>query len=108
MKSQDKYIERNDLKGATHLEVSVYYSKGGVSYFVGGTMPRGYYIAIKPVTKNDYMVRYELFSGRKQLLFETARYSEKQFARAIEMANDVESDLIAAVIAENQSVQKAA
>jgi hypothetical protein len=33
MKEHKRYIERSDLKGANNLEVSVYYSKGGMSYF---------------------------------------------------------------------------
>jgi hypothetical protein len=108
MNRHDKYIGRNDLIGATHLEVSVYYTKGGRSYFSGGITPRGYYITVTPITIRGCMTSITMFSGRKQLLFETARYSDKQFARAIEMANDVENDLITAVVAENQSVQKAA
>jgi hypothetical protein len=100
MKEHKKYIERNDLKGATHLEVSVYYTKGGVNYFSGGTIRRGYYISVKPVTKGNGTISFELFSGRKQFLLETARYTAKQFARAVEMAKDVEDELIAAVVAE--------
>ena len=103
MKQQDKYIERNDLKGASHLHVSVYYDKGGANYFSGGTIPRGYYVSVTPVTKGNGMISYAMFTGRKKLLFETKRYSAKQFKQAIEMAKDVEEELIAVVVAENKA-----
>lgn len=97
MNRHEKYIERGDLKGATHLEVSVYYTKGG------GAVPRGYYLSVRPVTKRDGMVSFDLFSGRRQLLFETSRFTAKQFARAVKMAKDVEDELIASVAAENKA-----
>jgi len=100
MKNHKRYIERSDLKGATHLEVSVYYTKGGANYFSGGTTPRGYYVSVTPVTKGNGTISFTMFSGRKQLLFETARYSAKQFERAVEMAKGVEDNLITVVAAE--------
>jgi len=103
MKKHVNYIERSDLKDATHLEVSVYYTKGGANYFSGGTIRRGYYLSVTPVTKNDRTVSFTMFSGRKQFLLETARYTAKQFAHAVEMAKDVEDELITAVVAENKA-----
>ena len=102
MKEVKRYIEHDGLKDATHLEVSVYYSKGGTSYFGGNTTPRGYYLAVKPVTKGHSMIRFTLFSGRSRFLLETKRFSAKQFARAADMAKDYEEELIAAVVAENK------
>ena len=99
MHSCKKYIERNDLNGASHLEVSVYYTKGG------GTLPRGYYLSVRPVTKRDGMVSFELFSGQGRLLFEASRFTEKQFARAVEMARGMEEELIEAVVMDNQAVE---
>jgi hypothetical protein len=108
MPKHERFIERDDLKGATHLEVTVYYTKGGRSYFSGGITQRGYYISVTPVTMRGCMTSYTMFSGRKQLLFETARYSDKQFTRAVEMAKDVEDKLISAVVTENIADIKAA
>ena len=99
MNRHEKYIERSDLKGATHLEVSVYYTKGG------GAVPRGYYLSVRPVTKRDGMVSFALFSGRRRLLFETSRYTAKQFARAVEMAEGMEEELIEAVVKDNQTAK---
>ena len=103
MNRHEKYIERSDLKGASHLEVAVYYTKGGVNLLSGGTTPRGYYLSVRPVTMRNGMVSFDLFSGRSQLLFETSRFTAKQFARAVEAARDMEDELIAFVAAENQA-----
>ena len=103
MKKHEKHIECGDLKGATHLEVSVYYTKGGANYFSGGINPRGYYVSVRPVTLRDGMRSFDLFAGRKQFLFETARYTDRQFSRAVTMAADFEDELITAVVAENKA-----
>ena len=100
MKKLERYIERSDLKGATHLEVSVHYTKGGMSYFTGQTSTRGYYLSVRPVTKRNGMVSFDLFSGCKRLILETSRYSDKQFARAVDMAKDYEDELVTAVVSE--------
>lgn len=98
MKEYKKYIENNNLQDATHVEVSVSYSKGGMSYITGKTSPRGYYISVTPVTKNDDMVSFILFTGYKQLLFEANRYSDKQFECAVEMSGSIEAEMVAAVV----------
>lgn len=43
------------------------------------------------------MVSFDLFSGCKKLILETSRYSDKQFAKAVEMAKAYEDELIASV-----------
>ena len=103
MKRREKYIERDDLKGATHLEVSVYYSLGGTNYWSGGTTPRGYYLSVKPVTKGDRTISHVMFTGQSRLLFQTQRFAAKQFERAVEMAKDYEEELIAAVVEQNKA-----
>ena len=103
MKRYEKYIECGNLKDATHLEISVYYSKGGLSYLTGESSPRGYYISVTPVTKSNGMVRFTMFTGRRRLLLETKRYSDKQFARAVEMGKEIEPELTAAVMKEQQA-----
>ncbi len=61
MKEQKRYIEHDDLAGATHLQISVYYSKGGRGMFSSSTIPRGYYLSVRPVAKRNGMVSYNLF-----------------------------------------------
>lgn len=90
-------MERSDLKTGSHLEVSVYYTKGGMSYFTGQVSPRGYYLSVRPVSLERGMVSFDLFSGCKKLILEANRYSDKQFAKAVEMAKIFEDELIATV-----------
>ena len=102
MENYKKYIERNDLKNATHLEVSVSYRKVGVTYSNGERMPRGYYLTVTPVTKTEISVCFTMFTGQSYFLLETKRFSAKQFAKAIEMSKDYEEELIALVVARNK------
>ena len=106
MKEQKSYIERSDLKGATHLEVSVYYALGGSNYFSGGTTPRGYYLSVRPVTRGHNSVSFDLFSGYSKLLLETNRFSAKQFERAVALAAQHKEELIAAVVAKSKGEDK--
>jgi len=103
MKERKRYMEHSGLKGATHLEISTYYTKGGTNYFSGNPVPRGYYLSVKPVTKAGGTISYDLFSGQKMLMFETTRFTTKQFERAVAMAVDYEEKLITAVITDNQA-----
>ena len=103
MKEHKKVIKRDDLKGATHLEVSVYYTKGGANFFFRGTISRGYYLSVRPVTIRDGITSFKLFTESERLLFETARFSEKQMERAVAMAREFEDELISAVIAKNKA-----
>lgn len=90
-------MQRSALKNGSHLEVSVYYTKGGMSVFTGQVSPRGYYLSVRPVTLGNGMVSFDLFSGCKKLILEANRYSEKQFAKAVEMSKTYEDELITAV-----------
>jgi len=103
MQKHKEYIERSDLKDATHLEVSVYYTKGGANYFSGGTTQRGYYLSVTPVTKSERSVSFTMFSGFKHLLLETQRYTDKQFNRAVDMAKDHRESLIAKVVEQSKA-----
>ena len=97
-KVYNRYMECNDLKDATHLEISVFYTKGGISCFSSDTIRRGYYIRVRPVTLNNYSIGCKLFDGYEQLLLETERYSTKQFDIAIEMSKDYVDELVAIVV----------
>lgn len=97
MKEYKRYIEQGNLKNGTHLEVSVFYTKGGMSYFTGQLSPRGYYLSVRPVTLGKGTVSFDLFSGCKRLILEANRYSDKQFAKAVEMSKAFEDEIIATV-----------
>ena len=103
MKERKHYIENNNLKDATHIEVSVYYSKGGMSYFTNTVLPRGFYIGVTPVTMRNKTISFTAFTGTRKLLLEVKRYSDKQFTRAIELAKDVETELVVSVAEKNKA-----
>jgi hypothetical protein len=44
------YVPTTALPRANQLKVSVFYSKGGMNYANYKTEPRGYYVAVEPVT----------------------------------------------------------
>ena len=46
-----KYIELKKNPAATHLCVETYYDLGGTSWSTGRIKERGYYLRVKPVTK---------------------------------------------------------
>jgi hypothetical protein len=86
------------LKNGTHIDVEVFYDKGGVSYFSGGTTTRGYYISVTPVTHKNGMTSVVLFTGVKKLLLPTNRYSDKQLAQAAELGKVAAPELIRRVL----------
>ena len=61
----------------THVDVEVYYSKGGMNYFNGNVEKRGYYLSAQPLTKSTNSYSYTAFTGVKQLVKEAGRYSPK-------------------------------
>ena len=103
MKEYRHYVENDNLQNATHVEVSVTYSKGGVSYFTGNTSPRGFYLNATPVTRGKGMVSFTMFSGIRRLLLEVNRYSDKQFNHAVELSKAFEADMVASVIEKNKA-----
>ncbi len=67
---------------ATHVEVSIYYSKGGMNYFSGNNEARGLYLSVTPVTIRKYegggsSRAFTAFSGVKQHIKDMGRFSEK-------------------------------
>lgn len=100
-----KYIESipyEGLNNATHLDVKVYYDKGGRNWFSGADEPRGFYISVTPVTRSGGMVSTALFSGAKKLLLEVSRYTDKQHDRAIELSHGARDELIRYVLEKNK------
>lgn len=64
---------------ATHVEVSVFYAKGGMNYFTYKTEPRGYWLSVTPVKVGDGVVSFALFSGKKFFVAETSAVNKKRF-----------------------------
>ena len=103
MKKHKEYLERDDLKNATHLQISIYYTKGGTSLWGGGAIRRGYYLMVTPVTKSENSISFTAFTGYSHLLLETQRYTDKQFDRAVEIAEEHKETLIATVVEKNKA-----
>ena len=59
------------------LRTEVYYSEGGANYFSGDTNARGYYVAVRPIKKENGCVSFMLFTGSKSLVQEAKRFSAK-------------------------------
>jgi len=70
---------------------------------LGGIKSRGYYLTVTPVTKDNGMIGFAAFTGHSKLLFETQRFTAKQFARAVEMSKAHEDELINAVVSQNKA-----
>lgn len=72
---------------ATHLKAQVYYALGGFNYFTYQNEPRGYYVSITPVqreNKNGYtMESFTAFTGMKHLAVPVQRKSAKKMDEAI-------------------------
>jgi hypothetical protein len=72
------------------LKIQVYYDKGGMNYYSGGTNKRGYYLSVTPVQiqrQGNVMIEsYTAFSGIKKLILEVERQSEKSAQKAKELA----------------------
>lgn len=103
MKRYKNYIETTEFPSNTHLEVNVYYDKGGMNYFNGRAEARGFYLSVTPVKKERGCVSMVLGSGYKKLISIVNRYSEKQHDIAIEKSRDSVQELINALKSEQKS-----
>ena len=87
----DKVVRYYKIKGndsrATHLKAEIYYSLGGTNVFTYKNEPRGYYMSISPVTRENKgyctMESYTAFSGLKQCVLTVTRKSQKKMDEAI-------------------------
>lgn len=77
------------------LEVRVYYTLGGMNYFSGGTTPRCYALAVKPVDKYEGGTSRTLMgsgfdAGSAVAVVETRAYSAKKLAALAALVNPQE------------------
>lgn len=82
----------NSNSNNLNLKTEVYYHKGGMNYFTGNNEPRGYYISCTPVNiERNGLIKIEsftAFTGRKKLLIEVQRKSDKMYNKAVEYAKE--------------------
>ena len=69
-----------------YIEVSVYYKKGGVNMFTYREEPRGFWLSVSKVQKEESWTKRFLFEGRKMFLLEVKRFSQKAMDKAVEIA----------------------
>lgn len=95
MSTRSKVVADMPLKAnngnSTHMRVNVSYQKGGTNMLHGTEERGGYYVHVKAVEIEDcdgfQVVKFVLFSnGRKRLLREAKRFSQKAFAEVMEGA----------------------
>ena len=101
------YFKTPDLPN-NHMLVEVYYEQGGMNYFSGSVKPRGYYILVKPLDREEksfadgqkyYTDTMSLFgAGGYQLIEEANRYSQKQLERVITNAQETLDKLLPVVL----------
>ena len=75
------------------LKTEVYYSLGGMNYFTSKNEPRGYYVSVSPVQREErengiIIESFTAFSGTKMLLLETKRKSDKAYSQAVELSKN--------------------
>ncbi len=93
-----------EIDGKTY-KLEFYYDMGGMNYFTGQVIPRGYYISVSPVEveRNEQgKVMAELcqaFSGYRVCVLEVKRASKKQEDFAKGLAEKSFPDLLNKVIA---------
>lgn len=92
-------------QGANNLIVEVKYTLGGVSFATYREYPRGYYLHVTPVLREEFgeyaSETFKLFGGAKMLLKEVKRQSKKAEQEALAEAQKMESELINFVLQEN-------
>lgn len=100
-----KYIELKPNAAATHIKIEVYYNLGGYNVFSYRNEPRGYYLSVTPVTRENcgsYTTEtVTAFSGVKQLIKEVSRKSAKAEASAEKIAEGYTPALIAYICDKN-------
>ena len=84
----------------THIDVELYYSKGGMNYFNGNVERRGYYLSAQPLSKSTNSYSYTAFTGVKQLVREAGRYSSKVLAEFV-VDYDMMNSMVEHIIQKN-------
>jgi hypothetical protein len=89
-KKRDQIGKFVEADGVTY-EIEVFYDLGGMSYFTGQTVARGYWLSVTPVEKGNGWRRFTAFAGTKYLLQETKRFSRSVLEKiAGEYLSDIE------------------
>ena len=102
-----KYIAVKPNKGnITHLRVDLDYQLGGMNVFTYKREPRGYYLSVCPVERENrgngvVMESFTAFTGTKMLVKEVTRKSAKAEREAEDYAATRERELIDYILAKH-------
>jgi hypothetical protein len=96
--------------GATHLRVSLYYSKPGINYFTYNREAGGYWLAVTPVqVEQDGPARIERSilmgenSGFKVLLAPATRFNARKLAALQDHVASLHDQLVAAIVQQDKA-----
>lgn len=96
------YIKVSGSENANFLKIELDYSKGGYNYFSYKNEPRGYYIHVSPVIREDkggfFLETYTAFSGIKDCILEVTRASKKAENQAAEIFEQVKDRYITYIL----------
>lgn len=96
------YIKVSGSENANFLKIELDYSKGGYNYFTYKNEPRGYYIHVSPVIREDkggfFLETYTAFSGIKDCILEVTRASKKAENQAAEIFEQVKNRYITYIL----------
>lgn len=76
--AEKNYNIKSNNEKWNNLNISIYYSLGGMNYFSGKVEKRGYYFSITPEEISRGFHSYTAYSGRKALIKEVKRQTKKQ------------------------------
>jgi hypothetical protein len=80
----DTPLQQRADREATHLEISVYYRKGGISYSDYKTYPSGIYLSVGPITIKDGFESFMMFSAKGRKIEDATRLNRKRVAAVFE------------------------
>jgi len=87
-----KYIPVSGNNDVTHIRIDIDYDLGGYSMLSYTPKPRGYYLSVVPVKREErygcMMESFTAFSGYRQLLKEVTRKSAKAEKVAEQIAEE--------------------
>lgn len=83
----------DNADGNTDIRVSVYYLKD--------ENPRGYYLSVTPVRRDEYFESAVLFSGYRACLVEVKRASKKAVEEALKEAVEMQEIMVSRLLKEN-------
>ncbi len=81
------------------LQINVYYDKGGINMFSGKNEPRGYWLSVRPVERDEKSVSFSITEGLRVFLLEVKKRGEKNDQQALKLSEEKQGEVVGAVAA---------